>query len=313
LFNSGLEAAIGTAGSVRLVGPAQVRVLEPDAAWPDIPPSASAENDAPHFELVVQEDAVCGDEITLELDAWAANSSPVTGGLRFRMGEATREFTNDADVGIPLETTVPVTSTIEIDQQQTLAELDVHVWISHQVTEELIVELTSPEGTTVRLHDRTTTPESGVRVRYDLERDPDGPGTMGDFAGESTLGTWTLSIEDVGSASTGAAYLYDWTLYTTVEGGWDCQPRSCSEPPPADAPDLQVEIAADDLVLTWSSVTASGYHVLRSTSASYSEAVELIDRTTTETVHTLVGGVQTTPPLTFFQVRGINSCNHEGP
>ena len=39
----------------------------------------------------------------------------------------------------------------------------------------------------------------------------------------------------------------------------------------------------------------------------------LLERTTTETSHTIVDGVHSTPELTFFQVRATNSCNQEGP
>lgn len=87
---------------------------------------------------------------------------------------------------------------------------------------------------------------------------------------------------------------------------------------PAEAPDLRVEPSVNgdevDLVLSWTPVAAAaGYHVLQSTAATFDSAVTLIDRTTTETTSTLQNGVNTTPALTFFQVRGINSCNQEGP
>jgi hypothetical protein len=142
---------------------------------------------------------------------------------------------------------------------------------------------------------------------------------MQDFAGESTQGTWTLSIQDVdptGPTSNGT--LYQWTLHTTAVGGFDCVPAICPEPTPTEAPDLRVDKSANedltDLVLSWDPVaTAVGYHVLQSTVAPFDSAVELIGRTTTETTLTVTDGVNTTPALTFFQVRGVNSCNQEGP
>ena len=178
-------------------------------------------------------------------------------------------------MSVEYETVEPVTSTMVIDDDKTIAELDVSVYISHTVNTELIVEVTSPEGTTVRLHDQSSVPKSGIQTRYDLERAPDGPGTMDDFVGESLAGTWTLSVQDMGSASSGNGYFYQWKLHATVDGAFDCEPATCTDPVPTQAPDLHVETAETEL--------------------------------------TLVDGAHTPPALTFFQVRGVNACNHEGP
>ena len=59
---------------------------------------------------------------------------------------------------------------------------------------------------------------------------------MADFVGETTLGTWTLSIVDDGPASVGS--LQRWTLHTSVDEGWDCAPWACSEPAPGEPVDL---------------------------------------------------------------------------
>jgi hypothetical protein len=39
----------------------------------------------------------------------------------------------------------------------------------------------------------------------------------------------------------------------------------------------------------------------------------LLANPTTATTFTLPDGARTTPALTFFQVRAVNSCHHEGP
>jgi hypothetical protein len=88
-------------------------------------------------------------------------------------------------------------------------------------------------------------------------------------------------------------------------------------PTPTEAPELRVTTSPDgatlDLVLDWDPVAAAGYHVLQSTAAPFDAAVDLIGRTATETTLTIGDGAHTTSALTFFQVRGINSCNQEGP
>jgi subtilisin-like proprotein convertase family protein len=320
LFNTGVESSMATGARLSLISPSQVRVLGPDATWTDIPPSTMLESNDPHFEVTVLEDAACGEVLTLTYDAWAANAAPITQTLEFPMGDAQRDFLKTTYVSIPPVTTEPATSTQVIGDDQTIAELDFSIFLdNHQDPTQLIVELTSPEGTTVRVHDRSAGSGTGIDTRYDLLTVPDGPGTMADFVGESTQGTWTVSVEDVDSdGPTNNARLLRWTLHTTVEGAFDCQVKTCPEPVPTEAPELTVETAANgseiDLVFSWNPVAgAAGYHVLQSTSAAFDDSVELLGRTTSETTHTEADGVNTTPDLTFFQVRGTNSCNQEGP
>jgi subtilisin-like proprotein convertase family protein len=319
LFNTGIETASSTAGTLRVTAPAQVRVLESEATWPAITPHDALESDEPHFELVVLEDAACGDVLDLDLDFWAANAVTTSSNIRIPMGDRDRDFLEDQHVTIPPETTSPKTSSIVVDDDEVITDLDVTVDIFHAQADQLIVELSSPLGTTVRLHDRSAGSGHGIETRYDLETTPDGPGTMDDFVGESTQGTWTLSIQDVDATGpTDNGSLYAWTLHTSVVGGYDCEPAICPEPTPTEAPDLSVDTSVNgdqtDLVLSWDPVVdAVGYHVLQSAFAPFDTAVELIGRTTTETTLTVTDGVNTTPPLTFFQVRGVNACNQEGP
>jgi hypothetical protein len=142
---------------------------------------------------------------------------------------------------------------------------------------------------------------------------------MDDFVGESTLGTWTLSVEDADSdGPTGNGFLNEWTLHASVAGGFDCEPVACGEPTPTEAPGLTVATSPNggeiDLVMSWNPIAgAAGHHVLQSSSASFEAGVDLLERTTSETSHTIADGVHTTPDLTFFQVRAVNSCNLEGP
>jgi subtilisin-like proprotein convertase family protein len=310
-----VDASFGTAGSLRLVDPDQGRVLEPATTWADIPSSDTAESASPDFELVVFEDTSCGEILELEFDAWASNATTRRHSMMIPMGDRDRDFLKDVNMALPPETTEPVTSTIVIGPDHTVAELDVTVNIAHPDTTELIVELTSPDGTTVRLHDQSDPPGYGIDVRYDLDLAPDGPGTMGDFVGESTQGTWTLAISDVGPVATGS--LIGWTLHLTIEEGFDCEPQTCPEPTPTAAVgNLVVDVAANqsDLDLSWSAVGGvAGYHVLQSGTAPFDISVDLTGRTTGSTAITVTDGVSLTPDLAYFQVRAVNSCSQEGP
>lgn len=316
LFNSGAETSASTAGTMRLIAPAEARLLEPNAAWRDIAPSHERESDTPHFEIVLQEQAACGGALLFEVESGASNAASGTVSYEIPLGDSSRDFLNDQAKPIPAGGPVPVTSTLLLDQDRTLEELDVSVEISHAEPTVLVVELRSPLGTTVRLHDQSAGTPDGLVVRYDLERQPDGPGSMADFVGQSALGEWTLSVQDTGVASPGGT-LVSWTLHATVQGAFDCDTKVCAEPRPSEAPSLLVSKAVDgaeiDLVLDWSPVSAAGYHVLQSEAPAFDTGVDLIGRTAAETTWTIADGVTTTPDLSFFQARGVNSCSQEGP
>jgi subtilisin-like proprotein convertase family protein len=317
LFNSGLDDALGVAGELRLLDPAQGSFGRAGATWGDVPAAGTLESDAPHFELTVAESVACGDTLSLETEVWASNAVPARRRVDVRLGDPHRDFTNAVPVDIPAETTEPVLSTIEVSQDQTVAELDVTVDIDHDEATELIVELGSPSGTTVRLHDMGPgTSQYGLDARYDLDREPDGPGAMGDFAGESTEGTWTLSVQDVGAVSTGNNRINDWTLHFDVAGAFDCTPAACGAPPPADpVAGLLVELAPGgaDIELSWDGLPdAASYNVLWSDDASFASGVSAAGSSGT-TAFTFADGIATTTDLAFFQVRGANVCNVEGP
>ena len=318
LFNSGLDLSTAPQGTLRMVDPSQGVLSDMDATWAGILPSQSQESDAPYFEFTVDDAVPCGSILSLELDVTASNANPRTFEITVPMGDPRRDFLNDVDETIPTETTVPVISTIVIDQDHPIAELDVSVRITHALEEELVVELRSPAGTAVRLHDRIDVAGSGINSRFDLERIPDGPGSMDDFIGESTLGTWTLAIEDLGPLSGAPGALREWTLHFTVDSGFDCHPLACGEPVPVDPVssfqvDKQVNGADLDLVMNWDALAAvAGYRVVQSETATFDIESES-GSTAGATTLTLSDGANTAPALTFFEVRGLNSCDQEGP
>jgi subtilisin-like proprotein convertase family protein len=321
LFNGGTADAFGVTGRLRTADPNQGRVIEPVATYPDLAAGEASESELPHFELTLFESgAACGDKVTLELEMDADGAATRREQFDLSLGDANRDFVKTDSVPIPRQTPVPVTSTLEVTESRTMAELDVTVEINHPNVAELVVELISPQNTTVRLHDNTGS-GAGLYVRYDLEAAPDGPGTMADFEGESTAGTWTLSVQDTIWGVYGPAYINGFTLHVTAEGGFDCDPFTCPEPAPAEAPDgLVVDKAVDggdgsvDLVFSWGGVAgAAGYHVLHSTAAAFDAEVALTGRTDGTTTLTVEDGVASTPQLAYFQVRAVNGCNQESP
>ena len=318
LFNDTADPATFTTGRLSLVGPPNVRILNPAAVWPTIASTASAESAPPQPRLVILPQAQCGQTLTVDLAGAASNSPPFSSRIAIPMGNPQRDYTETSIVIVPSLTTTPVQATFVVTDDRPLADLDLTIDIFHQDPTQIIVELTSPHGTTVRLHDRGPGSGHGIETRFDRDTAPSGPGTMADFIGESTLGTWTISMQDVDPTGvTTDGYIRTRTLNATIAGGYGCEPKSCADPTPVAAPNLQVAMVDDgtqlDLVLSWSAVAGAGYHVLQSTDPRFVNGVEFLGNPVSATTLTLQDGARTTPALTFFQVRAVNSCHFEGP
>jgi hypothetical protein len=211
-------------------------------------------------------------------------------------------------------------STLEVFEDHLIDELDITVDIGHSYPHELIVDLISPQSTLVRLH-ANSFGGPGPSTRYDLYADPDGPGSMADFEGESTAGTWTLSVRDTGITGPLTGVIRGFVLHVTSPDAFECEVSPCSDPIPTESPDqLVVGKTIDegdgsvDLVFAWDSVAGvAGYHVLQSADPRFETSVDLTGRTDGANTLTAVGAGATTPALSFFQVRAVNSCSQESP
>jgi subtilisin-like proprotein convertase family protein len=110
-----------------------------------------------------------------------------------------------------------LTRTLFISDTFNIGDLDVEIDISHTWISDLEVTVTSPHGTSVRLHNRTGDDSDDIVGTYDDDGSltPDGPGVLSDFNGESVNGTWTLYITDNASQDTGS--LNVWNLKIVPE------------------------------------------------------------------------------------------------
>jgi len=118
--------------------------------------------------------------------------------------------TPPAPVPIPDNNPAGATRTLMVTESGILANIHCAVHITHTWRGDLIVELTSPAGTTVRLHNRTGSSADNIDTTYDSLTPPDGPGTMNDFDGENPLGEWRLFASDNAGADLGS--LNGWCL-----------------------------------------------------------------------------------------------------
>jgi len=126
----------------------------------------------------------------------------------------TVEHCNSPALAIPDSNPAGVYDTITFAEDMDITDVEVYINITHTYIGDLIVEVTSPEGTTVRLHNRSGGSADNIIGWYDSELTVDGPGALTDFTGESTVGEWTLWVSDNAGADLGT--LNEWCVETLV-------------------------------------------------------------------------------------------------
>ena len=103
-----------------------------------------------------------------------------------------------------------VADVMTFPDQLEIREIQVYVNITHTYIGDLIVEVTSPGGTTVRLHNMSGDWNDNIIGTYGLDLTVDGPGSLDDFIGELSQGDWTLYVSDNWGADIGT--LNEWCV-----------------------------------------------------------------------------------------------------
>jgi len=141
-------------------------------------------------------------------------------------GDTSRHVTFDVgrytyvalDLPLPINDNSTTTSTIEITDAYCIGDIDIELDLTHTYIGDLEVDVTSPEGTTVRLHDRSGGGDDDLHMYYDEQGGdlPEGPGSLADWEGEVVTGTWTMQVTDNAGADTGT--LDHWALKVASSG-----------------------------------------------------------------------------------------------
>jgi len=157
-------------------------------------------------------------------------------------------------------TDIPLLDTVIITGGSVIADLDVAVDISMGFIGDLVIDVISPSGTAVRLHNENGGANDDIIATFDdegatngtvpfnenLPIQPSGPGTMADFDGENSDGLWALSIVDVfltPGSGTVSGTLNSWSVFA---GG----PQEIPDGDPSGTPAvLSVPVANTDGIL----------------------------------------------------------------
>ncbi len=108
----------------------------------------------------------------------------------------TNSFCNAPDVVIPDNDPLGVFCSITVDHESTLGGLRVFVDISHTSVPDLVIDLISPSGTSLRLHQNQAGTENGLLGWYPDELNP--TESLDLLLGEPIQGEWQLHLVDVG-------------------------------------------------------------------------------------------------------------------
>lgn len=118
-------------------------------------------------------------------------------------------FCHSPALSIPDDNPVGVSDAIAWPFSARVDGVRVFVDITHTYQGDLIVELTSPEGTVVRLHDRTGGSDNDIYGWYPDDLEP--AESLDAFLGEDAAGDWTLHVSDNAGIDTGT--LNEWCLW----------------------------------------------------------------------------------------------------
>ena len=123
------------------------------------------------------------------------------------------------DVPVTITDNAVFTSQVVVNESFCIGDVDVDIDLTHTFSADLIITLTSPQGTVVGLHNEGGGSADFTPRRWDDEPGhtlPEGPGTLADFDAELATGTWTLTVEDDAGGDTGT--LHGWALRVASSG-----------------------------------------------------------------------------------------------
>jgi subtilisin-like proprotein convertase family protein len=313
--NIGAQAATFVTGLMDSDDPG-VRVTTAQANWQDLAPAASAESLPPHHRVTLQPGGQCGATIPFSVQLVSTPYEDL-GGFGIEIGNRDAAFpATNVPVTIPKRDAAGVTATLDIADDETITAVRVFVNISHGDIGQLLVALQSPSNNSIVLHNNTGSGTANLVTTYGVDTAPDGPGSLSDFIGESSAGTWRLFLIDDTPGPVDAGTLNAWAVELTSSGAFDCDPLSCAEPVPGDLGDsLRVDPSGvDDVALSWQPLAgAAQYRVWRSSAPAMSPDLALGQTSSTSFVE--VGGQSGLAPgsISFYQVRAVNVCEWEGP
>ncbi|NRA76218.1 MAG: proprotein convertase P-domain-containing protein, partial [Planctomycetes bacterium] len=148
-------------------------------------------------------------------------------GTEVGLADITLCTTLPSPVPISEDTANPTEEIISVTTDEAVVDVDVFVDIAHDYIDDVQVDIISPTGTSVRIHDQGGGTNDFINVIFDdqgpangsipfdsgCRMQPSGPGTLADLVTTTSVGDWTLRCLDTFSGgATGS--LNGWCLNT---------------------------------------------------------------------------------------------------
>lgn len=271
----------------------------PGAAYPDLDPGESGESVAPYHQVSISPDAPAGHKVGFALHWTSDGGTGTTEPLYLPLGDPQCATFVSSDVPQSILNHQSTTSSLSVLTELELYDLAVEVHITHGYIGDLWVELISPSGTPVVLHNRSGGSSNNIHGTYGDDLYPFEP--LARLGGETSSGTWSLKVSDGVGGNVGT--LDAWSL------------ELCGRPFEATPPEMRFRrhwVEPDGAVLEWWPYPGmDSYRVYRATEATSADG--FVDVTAEDDDDTDTRFVDTsTEPLAFFLVTGVGPGG-EGP
>jgi subtilisin-like proprotein convertase family protein len=233
LLNAGNAAATTVNGT--LSAGLNLTVNQGSSSWPNLAAGTSATNVTP-FAATIPGGTTCGVDATATI-ALTSDQGPQTVPLVLPTGVDGAPVPRTLTPGsaIPDDSALGLASTINIPDAGVVKDLDVRVNITHSWVGDLRLDLTGPDGTTVKLAEHPGGPDNGGQNFVNMVFDDEAPTSISTaaapytgrfrpqndqlerFNGKPQTGDWTLRVRDLFEGDTGS--LGSW--------GTDTHPAEC--------------------------------------------------------------------------------------
>lgn len=232
--NAGIGDANGVSATLTAAG--GLTVMQPSSAYPSIPEDDGMGSNSSAFDVHLANAASCGADVPASL-AITAGAETQTIPLVLPTGEPAASPQSYSAAGgqvplaIPDDSAAGVASSVFVPDRGRIKDLNVAVsGIAHTFVGDLVIELTGPDGTTVRLADHPGGPGNGGNDLSGTVFDDEAGQSISEgsapytgnfrpqndqlsrFDGKSRRGTWTLRVRDLFEGDAGT--LQSWGVAT---------------------------------------------------------------------------------------------------
>ncbi len=178
-------------------------------SWPDLDAGAEGESLPPHPAIAAAAGTPPGHKLGFAV-VWstAEGKRGTTDAFFVPVGAPTTDQHPAGGLPLPINDNATTSSPLELSSDREIEEINVRVDLTHSYIGDLTVTLVAPDGTRVRLHDRSGGATADIHTWYDT--DTPSVDDLGQLAGKASAGTWTLEVKDSASGDEGS--LDGWTL-----------------------------------------------------------------------------------------------------